>query len=283
MRPPGTSTEIAATLGGIQFRGERLSLPAAGKGHDASLVEDEFVGIADGSTPLRATESIDAHGYACEALERLRQYRALEPGEMFSRALSTTGPRQGAIAQRPSSAVITLTAIAGELIVAALGDCLGVVRRSDGRLAVAWDQRLDDFDEPVAERMARDVSDGRSPEEARRAVDPQLRANRDLANREGTYWLFADDPAAAEHLATSSVRLGEVDEILLCSDGFTRLIKPFKLVGGVEDLLERARTQGLDRLGAQLRSAEEAPHSFADFPRLDISDDATAIQLKRVR
>ncbi len=113
-------------------------------------------------------------------------------------------------------------------------------------------------------------------------MTPAVASSSGPGRREDSYWIFADDPAAAEHVVMASVPLDTVEEILICSDGFTRLIDPFEIVGDAESLLERARLQGLGALGAQLRSAEEAPRSFTEFPRLDISDDATAIRLQRV-
>lgn len=200
---------------------------------------------------------------------------------MFRRALSTTPHGEVPISQMPSSTVITLTAADGELTVCALGDCLGVVKASDGGCAVVRDRRLERFDGPVAARMARDVARGMSVGEAREAANEQLVLNRDRANDPDTYWLFVDDPAAAEHISVESTALADVDQVLICSDGFSRLIDPFRIAPDAEGLLHLAEERGLGRLGDQLRSAEEAPHSFVEFPRLDVSDDATAIFLRR--
>jgi Protein phosphatase 2C len=278
---PPTSTDVDAALGDVRFSGELISLPAAGKGHDAGLVSDGFVGLADGSTPLLDSDAIDAHAYACIALDRLRRHRSLVPEEMFRRALAEAEAPSGSIAHRPSCTTIALTAIEGHLFAALLGDCLGAIRHRDGRCTVAWDRRLDRFDGPVAAQMASDVADGRSLEAAREAAGPQLLANRNEANTEGAYWLFADDPTAAGHLSLISTPLEEVEEVLLCTDGFTRLIDPFGIAGDAEELIRRAASDGLAALGSELRAAETAPESFTRFPRLDVSDDATAILLRR--
>jgi hypothetical protein len=274
-------TEIVVAFDETVLRGELLSLSASEKGHDAALVEDGFVGIADGSTPLVITDEIDAHRYAHDSLVRLKQHRETPPTEMFRRALSTAAQGDTPISQVPSSTVITLTAIGGELTVSALGDCLGVVRASDGALAVVQDHRLEPFDGPIAAQMARDVAQGMTVEEARKKANAQLVINRDRANSRGTYWLFVDDPAAAEHISVESMALADVEQVLICSDGFSRLIEPFRIAPDAEGLLRLAGELGLGRLGDLLRSAEEAPQSFVDFPRLDISDDATAIFLRR--
>lgn len=274
-------TELVTTLGGLEFRGELLSLPANGKGHDAALVDDEFVGIADGSTPLHSGNGIEAHGYARGALDRLRRHRGAPPVEMFRLALSTGRLPEAPISRLPSSTVITLTVIDEELTVSVLGDCLGLVKALDGDITVVCDRRLEQFDGPVAEQMARNVREGMSIDEAREAASEQLVSNRNRANSERAYWLFVDDPAAAEHVETASVPIADLDEIFLCSDGFSRLIEPFHIAKDEADLLTLAETRGLTTLGQELRSVEEAPNSFAEYPRLDPSDDATAILLRR--
>lgn len=280
MSPPPTSTDVDADLGGVLFRGELISLPADGKGHDAGLVGDGFVGLADGSTPLLRSEDIDAHAYARLALERLCRHRSLAPREMFREALAEAEASSAPIAESPSCTAVAVTASDGLLRGGLLGDCLAVIRHRDGRCTVAWDRRLDRFDGPVAARMARDVAGGMSLESAREAAGPQLLANRNEANTKGSYWLFADDPAAAEHVSLLSAPLGEVEDLLLCTDGFTRLIEPFGIVRDPEDLIRRAAAEGLAALGSELRAAESAPESFSRFPRLDVSDDATATLLR---
>lgn len=280
MSHPAKSTDVDADLGGVRFSGELISLAAAGKGHDAGLIGDGFVGLADGSTPLLDSDAIDAHAYARLALERLCRHRALAPKEMFRQALAEGEAPPGSIAHRPSCAVIAFTAGEGHLLGALLGDCLGVIRRRDGRCTIARDRRLDRFDGPVAAQMARDVAGGMSLDAAREAAGRQLLANRNEANTEGAYWLFADDPAAAEQLSLISTPLEEVEEVLLCTDGFTRLIDPFEIAPDAEELIQRAGSDGLAALGSELRAAETAPSSFTRFPRLDVSDDATAILLR---
>ncbi|HEU5251860.1 MAG TPA: protein phosphatase 2C domain-containing protein [Solirubrobacterales bacterium] len=280
MSHPQTPADVDADLGGIHFQGELLRLPAEGKDQDAALVGDGFVGLADGSTPLLESGEIDALAYAQGALERLRRHSALTPEGMFREALAAAEPPREPIAHRPSCTVVALTAGREYLLCSLLGDCLAVVRRRDGRCVVAWDRRLERFDGPVAEKMAGDVAAGMSLEAAREAAGPQLIANRNEANAEGTYWLFADDPAAADHLLVTSVPLGEVESILLCTDGFTRLIEPLGIARDPEELIRRAAEEGLAGLGSELRSAETAPESFTRYPRLDVSDDATAVLLR---
>ncbi len=267
----------------MRFKGQQVSLPAAGKGHDACLVSDDFVGLADGSTPLLDADGIDALAYARLSLERLRRHRSSPPREMFRDALGEGGGPSVPIARSPSCTVIAVTASEGLLRGGLLGDCLGVIRHRDGHCSVAWDRRLDRFDGAVAAAITRHLGTGMSLEEAREAVVPQLLTNRNEANTEGAYWLFADDPAAARHIYPLSAPLEDVDALLLCSDGFARLIDPFGIARDPEELIRSASDSGLAALGNELRAAEMAPGSITRFPRLDVSDDATAILLRAER
>lgn len=274
-----TVTDIAVTLEGTEFRGEALDLPAAGKGHDAWAARDGFIAVADGSTPLIQNQAIDAQGYARDALARLSAHPTTEPAEMFRRALSAASRPSAPTSQLASCTVATAAARGNSLDISALGDCIASVRTTSGGLFVAWDRRLDQFDGPVAGQIAQDLIAGRSLEGARAAATPQLIENRDRANTDSTYWIFADDPAAAEHIETTSVDLRDVDAIFLCSDGFSRLIDPFHAAEDVRSLIGLAEADGLGGLGRELRAMEEAPNSLVDYPRLDRSDDATALLL----
>lgn len=275
-------TEIVAHLGGVEFRGDLLSLPVSDKGHDASLIATDFVGLADGSTPLVTEEAVDARRYARRVLERLERHKHELPAEMFFRALSASAAPAMPFSRQPSSTVVTLNVNEDWFSLALLGDCLGVMRTGDDSVIVVGDSRLERFDDAVAVRMAADVSRGLSIKEARMAAHAQLVANRDRANREDSYWLFADDPAAASHITVGSAISSEVVTVCMCTDGFSRLIKPFGVVPNEEELLALAEKRGLAELGARLREVEQAPGSFAEYPRLDPSDDATAILLERV-
>lgn len=80
-------TEVVVSFDATAFRGELLSLSASQKGHDVALVEDGFVGIADGSTPLVAKDEIDAHGYARDSLARLSRQREAPDRDVPARAV----------------------------------------------------------------------------------------------------------------------------------------------------------------------------------------------------
>jgi hypothetical protein len=93
--------------------------------------------------------------------------------------------------------------------------------------------------------------------------------------------LFAGDPAAAEEVRTLRVP-SDARAILLCSDGFARLVDPLRVVGDYTELMSRAVSGGLRPLCEALRAAECEPGSMSRAPRLSVSDDATAVLLRRV-
>lgn len=100
-------------------------------------------------------------------------------------------------------------------------------------------------------------------------------------NRAGGYWIVADDPEAAKHAATASWIVRPGDFVLLATDGLTRLVDLFRTATH-DDLLARARTEGLDALVRDVRATETANRPHGLFLRAKCSDDATAVLLEVV-
>jgi hypothetical protein len=268
------------TLADTGFSVESLLLPARGKGEDVALLRQDFVAIADGSTPLLRGKNIDAHAFAEHALEALATAATLPVREMFENALKSLAST-ARVSEAPSCTIGLVRPVGDELEAAVLGDCTVVVTHRDSSHTVLKDERLQDFDERIARTLAADIARGSTEEEATENAREALVRNRDLANRPETYWLFSGNKAAAEHVLTATVPRADVESVLLCSDGFARLVHPFRLVEDEQSLADAAVAQGLLVLGKALRTAEEAAESMVDYPRLSTSDDASALLLRR--
>lgn len=114
-----------------------------------------------------------------------------------------------------------------------------------------------------------------SPEyrHARRAYMEALLSHR---NRDGGYWVAATDPLAAEQAITGSMPVQQVRTVTLLSDGATRIVDRFGLIGWREllDVLER---DGPEKLIHDVREAERSDPEGVRWPRGKISDDASVI------
>jgi hypothetical protein len=89
----------------------------------------------------------------------------------------------------------------------ALGDCVALVMRTDGGLLRMVDDTIAHLD--------RAAEQSRSPATA-------YRRNRNSMNTAGGYWIFADSPAAADHVRVEQFPARTVAAFVLFSDGVAR-------------------------------------------------------------
>jgi hypothetical protein len=179
----------------------------------------------------------------------------------------------------PSAGIIFVRCTTSGIEYARLGDCTGVF--SLGNMMVSTDQsRLRSLDEQVLDKM-RALQRGRrrNYENLRRAIWDDLRANRDLANVEGGYWVLGIELEAARHVETGAIQSERPVTALLMSDGFYRAVDTFHLVA--EDrLLTWAKDDGLSVILAEVRRLEDEDPECARYPRFKPKDDATALLLE---
>jgi hypothetical protein len=156
----------------------------------------------------------------------------------------------------PSATVAAVRVTGGELEYLVLADVTVVLETAT--LAVITDDR-------VAASVA--GLNAKSPH-----LGKQLgRARRAHRNRLGGYWVAADNPAAAEHAVTGSVPTGEVQRVMILSDGAARLV----------DMSGRdwayALTAGPAGVIREVRALEENDPDCTRWPRVKFRDDATAV------
>jgi serine/threonine protein phosphatase PrpC len=181
----------------------------------------------------------------------------------------------------PSAAISFVRLRASHLEVACLGDCRAIVAGRDGFVVCGSRSRVRELDGGVVKRMEaiRRQNASMTFAEIRRAVDHDLRANRNLLNTDGGYWILSIDPNAARHIETSALTVepGTTVRGLLASDGFYRLVDTFRVFEGDSALLAAALEHRLPALLAELRNLEDADSECVAYPRLKPKDDATAL------
>lgn len=268
------------SLAGARWRVDSVQSPAPGKDEDALLVETDFVGVADGSTPLVEGLDIDARAYAEGALGLLRENSHLPLDEMFRNALAAAAEAPS-VERGPSCTVAVVTARDGALEAAVLGDSTVVFEAADGSAETLSDDRLQPFDEPVALEIAAATAAGAEDATKLPEVIERLTLHRRMANDPDSYWIFAGNPRAADEIRTRALPVAGVRAVLIFSDGFARIVDPLRLVPSYEALLRRACEEGLRALVDELRAAEREPRSMVEAPRLSVEDDATAVLLIR--
>ncbi len=109
-------------------------------------------------------------------------------------------------------------------------------------------------------------------------IRAELRRRRALYNTDGgSVWTLGANPKAAVHVVSHPLPATLPAYGLLCTDGFAALVDLYGRYDAAS-LIERARTDGLVPLLAELRAIEQREDPDGQtYPRFKVSDDATAV------
>jgi uncharacterized protein YlxP (DUF503 family) len=158
-----------------------------------------------------------------------------------------------------------------------LGDCRILWRPPNGGAVKSFgSSRVTDLDGNVVKEIERLHREGyTSYEIVRKAVLPMIEANRELKNTEG-YWILDITGEGILHLQTTVVKAADVDTVLLCTDGYYRLVDTYHK-GTDQSLLSDSVNLGVSTMIRDIREIERRDEYCLEFPRIKPSDDATAV------
>jgi hypothetical protein len=178
----------------------------------------------------------------------------------------------------PPSAAIGLVRLRGnELEYFVLGDVTVAIAQQGPSLVVS-DHTVDRASADVIRIFRDKLERTGSFCDARAFVNPLLANHRaEHMNRSGGYWIVALDPDAVDYGYAGRVAAENVRRVLICTDGFARLVEPFGHYSW-DRLLSLAPSELNDRMGELRRLERQDPQCVA-FPRWSVSDDATALML----
>ena len=274
---------------------DSLSLP----GHPDKPNEDSFgwtrnaACVFDGATGLGAQlmpGTSDAQWLANFAARRFCAHAEREHGAMRDWLRMTASEAENsfrALRYRPPNqnyevpyASGIMAALDGEMLrVLWFGDCAMLLHDQAGKFFLFGDTLSKRESERLrVEKISK--LNNRSPAGIiiRDEFLPALRASRNLVNT-GDEWLFAPDAACAEHAKSAEALIAPDSVVLLASDGFLALASDYQRYSP-EELFSAVRSDGLQKLGQELRAIERADPGGAAFPRFKSSDDATALLLR---
>ena len=155
--------------------------------------------------------------------------------------------------------------------------------RLGGDLADAGDQSVARAVAAFQKSFGQEVGGDRTvaaptAEDARRHVWPEIRARRNRLNTPGGYGVWSITPPPQEFVRTGRDDLDRGAVVLLASDGLMRLVDVYRALT-IEELVARARGEGLAALGRELRRIEAGDGANLAYPRAKTTDDATALLL----
>ncbi|GAB5508275.1 MAG: hypothetical protein Rhirs2KO_34380 [Rhizobiaceae bacterium] len=266
---------------------QRPNEDASGWTADAAFVIDGATGLGPGI--LVGNDNSDAAWLA--AFAALNMTAMLERGhatDEIVRGINTlVGRIVGAMTsepphgwQLPVAGFQMLRAEDGRLVTSGLGDCTLFVADTEGNATTTSPHPSRGAENALAAAMIERAGGLSKLAVADRdaATVEALRASRARFNTPGgPLWTLGAAPDAADHIASATLTPALPATALLASDGFAALVDTYRRYDAA-GLVAAARDRGLDELGSELRRIEheQDPEGQA-FPRMKISDDATAL------
>jgi Protein phosphatase 2C len=213
--------------------------------------------------------------FLAEATDRTRSL-----SDALAAAITTTNARHAGTCDlgnsgTPSATVVAVRLAGESLDYLVLCDSVLIVERAMQAPLVITDDRLerlrDGLDSPEVFALL-------GTDEHAVAVLSEVEKFARLRNRPGGFWVASTNPAAARQALTGSIPLADVTAVTLLSDGATRLVDRFGLLGWA-DVLAILREDGPDELLRRTRKAEARDPHGRRWPRGKASDDATVVYL----
>lgn len=167
----------------------------------------------------------------------------------------------------------------GAVEFANLGDCRLVWRLGEGPAQPFGTSGVTALDALMERRIAEQLARGVSPEDVRAASKAMAREHRKLINTPEGYWILDLSGAGTPHTQRTVLRADQPLDLLLMSDGFTRLTDLYR-VHDHDSLLRAAKRDGLAALYEQLRAIEADDPDCRTHARNKVRDDATAVLLR---
>lgn len=118
--------------------------------------------------------------------------------------------------------------------------------------------------------------------DARKAIIPLLRKNREKMNTPKGYWIFNGDKEAINNAISGEISLTIVKEFILATDGFSRLVDTVAIYTNWGEVFESINKYSLvlSELLLKLRNTESLDRECLVYPRFSVYDDASAIYVK---
>jgi hypothetical protein len=270
----------------------RDSVSAAAPGKDNEDTWGAYGSLAwviDGATPLGYTRQPDRPSPVREfaagvsrALAQLAREADISTDLSFVLKQGVANEATVTDASHPPHAAVGLVCEDGSLLTyALLADVFVVVGRDASTVVV--DGRMTPVNQEGNDALAAELARGLSFAEAQQRIQPLLiaqRRERMNRGRDDAYWTLTPDPDTALHAVQGSMPRPAGTPVLICSDGFARLVVDAGAYTWPE-LIDAAYTKGLAALVAELRELEDGDPADGDgFLRISCHDDATAVLLE---
>lgn len=161
-----------------------------------------------------------------------------------------------------------------------LGDAPLILYPKEGEPLIIRDKKLIELDKKVISFIYRNILKGMKFSEAYKKSLPLLITHRRKVCKPNGYSAISLDESCINYSQYGKIEIDKLKYIIMSTDGFIRIVDVFKYVEDYNKLLKEALTKGLAYLLVKLRELEYKDIECLLYPRLSISDDATAMLLK---
>ena len=112
------------------------------------------------------------------------------------------------------------------------------------------------------------------------AIVPRILENRRNMNRKGGYAAFSLTVRGLDTALQGKIPLGELEDVLLFSDGFAEIYDLFGIFPSPEALISFVAEQGVFAAVRLLRGAQDADPCCERYPRNKLRDDMAVVYAK---
>lgn len=182
---------------------------------------------------------------------------------------------------QPSASMALLKKTGDMIELLSIGDLTVLIQKEDGSVIEIKDDTVSKLDSQVIKQMVKesqnrkiDVSEARQLPQIQDALD----RNRMMKNTEDGYWVLGLDPEVVTHGLYRQLSMEDWNRILICSDGFYAYTDYHSLTENTpEQFMNQVVGNSLNAMIKEIRKVEHGDVGYNRYPRLKMSDDATAV------
>lgn len=180
------------------------------------------------------------------------------------------------IKSKPSSGLALIRKHNNKLEYFILGDCSLLVKFKNGKVKHITLEQLQPLDAANINIMVKVAKEKNiNVIDARKLINDNLVATRNLQNKPNGYWILSDSVEAIDNGLHGYLPLEDIEMVFGFSDGMSQLFDCFKLytTETFVDAFKNGKT--FDQLYQELRKEQSADKLCNNVPRFKESDDAT--------
>lgn len=185
----------------------------------------------------------------------------------------------------PSAGIIIVREVGDKIQLYRLGDCLGVVRTTEG-IEVLKDTELLKLDRQVHNTLVKvskekgiTISESRYTEE----VIEVLKFNRSLKNTDNGYWIYDPEAEGINNGEYLELDRESIKSIYIMTDGLSNAIDVYKMYETEVELVNDIDNIRLHRVVNKLTDVQDSDANCSQFIRTKKMDDTTAIVIDIVK